>query len=102
MSPVLRRRGRQGEQSEKVPDQVSTEPQNPVPEKLDPTAGSTGGLVANNRVEQLAAQIGEIRQEMGTLIRSMAEQREPRQDQAPSAPPQPQAPIEEQQPAQIG
>ena len=95
MPPVLRRRGRQGEQSEEVPDQVFTGRQNPVPEELDPAAGSTGGSVANNRVEQLAAQIGEIRQEMGTLIRLLAEQREPRQDQAPPAPPQPQVPIEE-------
>ena len=102
MPPVLRRRGRQGEQSEEVPDQVSTGRQSPVPEKLDPAAGSTGGSVADNRVEQLAAQIGEIRKEMGTLIRLLAEQREPRQDQAPPAPPQPQAPIEEQQPAQMG
>ena len=73
-----------------------------MPEELDPAAGSTSGSVADNRVEQLAAQIGEIRQEMSTLIRLIAEQREPRQDQAPPAPPQPQAPIEEQQPAQMG
>ena len=105
MPPVLRRRGRQREQSEEVPDQISTGPQNPVPEELDPTAGSIGGSVADNRVERLEAQIGEIRQEMGTLIRLLAEQREPRQDRAPPAPPappQPQAPIEEQQPAQMG
>ena len=50
MPPVLRRRGRQGEQSDKVPDQVSTRCQNLVFEELDPTAGSTGGLVADNRV----------------------------------------------------
>ena len=61
MPPVLRRRGRQGEQSEEVPDQISTERQNLVSEELDPAAGSTGGSVADNRVEQLAAQIGEIR-----------------------------------------
>ena len=76
MPPVLRRRGRQGEQSEEVPDQVSTGRQNPVPKELDSVVGSTGGSVADNRVEQLAAQIGEIHQEMGTLIRLMAEQRE--------------------------
>ena len=61
MPPVLRRRSRQGEQSEEVPDQVSKGCQNPVPEELDPTAGSTGGSVADNRVERLEAQIGEIR-----------------------------------------
>ena len=88
MPPVLRRRGKQGEQSEAVPDQVSTGRQNPVPEVLDPAVGSTGGSVTDNRVEQLAAQIGEMRQEMDTLIRLLAEQREPRQDQAPPAPPQ--------------
>ena len=102
MPPVLRRWGRQGEQSEEVPDQVSTRCQNPVPEELDPVAGSTGGSVVDNRVEQLTAQIGEIHQEMGTLIRLLAEQRESSQDQAPPAPPQLQAPIEEQQPAQMG
>ena len=95
MPPVLRRRGRQGEQSEEVPDQVSTRRQNPVPEELDLAAGSIGGSVADNRVKQLAVQIGEICQEMGTLIRLLAEQREPRQDQAPLAPPQPKAPIKE-------
>ena len=83
----MRRRGRQREQSEEVPDQVSTGRPNSVPEELDPAAGSTSGSVADNRVEQLAAQIGEIRQEMSTLIRLFAEQREPRQDQAPPAPP---------------
>ena len=61
MPPVLRRWGRQGKQLEKVPDQVFTGRQSPVPEKLDPTAGSTGGSVADNRVERLEAQIGEIR-----------------------------------------
>ena len=50
MPPVLRRRGRQGEQSEEVPDQVSTGRQNPVPEELDPAAGSTGGSVAENKL----------------------------------------------------
>ena len=64
MPPVLRRWGRQGEQSEEVPDQVSTGRPNPVPEELDPAARSTGGSVADNRVERLEAQIGEIRQEM--------------------------------------
>ena len=78
MPPVLRRRGRQEERSEEVPDQVSTGRQNPVPEELDPTAGSTGGSVADNRVEQLAAEIGEIRHEIRTLIEMLAEQRQPR------------------------
>ena len=87
MSAVLRRQGRQGEQSKEVPDQVSTGRQNPVPKELDPAAGSTSGSVADNRVEQLVAQIGKIRQKMGTLIRLLAKQREPRQDQAPPAPP---------------
>ena len=63
--------------------------QNPVPEKLDPTVGSTGGSVADNRVKQLTAKIGEIHQEMQTLIWLLAEQRQPRQDQAPPAPPAP-------------
>ena len=60
MPPVLRRWGRQEEQSEEVPDQISTGCQNSVPEELDLAAGSTGGSVADNRVEQLAAEIGEI------------------------------------------
>ena len=61
MPPVLRKRGRQGGQSDEVLDQVSTRRQNHVPGELDPIAGSTGGSVADNRVEQLAAEIGEIR-----------------------------------------
>ena len=89
MPPVLRRRGRQEEQSEEVSDQISTGRQNPVPEELDPAAGSTGGSVADNRVEQLAAEIGEIRQEMRTLIGLLADQRQPRQDQPRPAPPIP-------------
>ena len=51
MPPVLRRQGRQREQSEEVPDQVSVGRQHPVPEELDPAAGSTSGSVADNRVE---------------------------------------------------
>ena len=102
MPPVLKRRGRQKEQLEEVPDQISTGRQNPVPEELDLAAGSTGGSVANNRVEQLAAEIGEIHQEMRQLIGLLAEQRQPRQDQAPPAPPQLQAPLAEQQPMQPG
>ena len=60
--------------------------------------------MAENRVEQLAVEIGEIRHEMRTLIEMLAEQRQPRQDQAPLAPPallRPQAPLEEQQPAHV-
>ena len=74
----MRRRGRQEERSEEVPDQVSTGRQNPVLEELDSAAGSIGGSVADNRVEQLAAEIGEIRHEMRTLIEMLAEQRQPR------------------------
>ena len=74
---------------DEVPDQIFTVRQNPVPEELDLAVGSTGGSVADNRVEQLAAEIGEIRHEMRTLIEMLAEQRQPRQDQAPPAPPQP-------------
>ena len=99
----MRRWGRQGERSDEVPDQISTECQNPIPEELDPVVGSIGGSVTDNRVEQLAAEIGEIRQEMRTLIGLLAEQRQSRQDQAPlalPAPPRPQAPLKEQQPAQ--
>ena len=51
MPPVLRKWGRQQEQSEEVSDQISTGRQNPVHEELDPAAGSTGGSVADNRVE---------------------------------------------------
>ena len=105
MPPVLRRRGRQGEQSDEIPDQISTGRQNTIPKELDPAVGSTGGSVADNRVEQLAAEIGEIRPEMRTLIEMLAEQKQPRQDQAPSvppAPPQPQAPLAKQQPMQPG
>ena len=86
MPPVLRRWGRQEEQ----------------PEELDSTFGSIGGSATDNRVEQLAAKIGDIRQEMQTLIGLLAEHRQPRQDQAPPAPPQSQAPIAEQQPVQPG
>ena len=78
MPLVFRRRGRQGKQSDEVPDQISTGRQNPVPEELDPAARSTGGSVADNRVEQLAIEIGEIRQEMRTLIGLLVEQRQPR------------------------
>ena len=51
MPPVLRRRGRQVEQSGEVPDQISTGCQNPVLEDLDSAAGSIGESVADNRVE---------------------------------------------------
>ena len=51
MPPLLRRRGRQVEQSGEVPDQISTGCQNLVLEDLDPAAGSIGELVADNRVE---------------------------------------------------
>ena len=95
MPPVLRRRDRQGKQSDEVPNQVSMGRQNPIPEVLDPTARSIGGSVADNRVEQLATEIGEICQEMRTLIGLLAEQRQPRQDQEPPTPPRPQAPLEE-------
>ena len=87
MPPVLRRQGRQGEQSDEVPDQVSTRSQNLVPEELDPTTGFIGRSTTENRVKQLAAEIGEIRHEMRTLIELLTEQRQPRQDQAPSTPP---------------
>ena len=75
MPLVLRRRGRQEERSEEVPDQVSTGCQNLVLKELDPAAGSTGGSVTDNSVEQLAVEIGEIRHEMRTLIEMLAEQR---------------------------
>ena len=61
MPLILRRRDRQEEQSDEVLDQVSTGRQNPISEELDPTAGSTGGSAVENRVEQLVAEIGEIR-----------------------------------------
>ena len=73
MPPVLRRRGRHEEQSDKVPKKVSTRRQNPVPEKIDSAARSTGGSAAENKVEQLAAEIGEIRHEMRALIEMLAE-----------------------------
>ena len=47
--------------------------QNPVHEELDPAVGSISGSVAENRVEQLAAEIGEICQEMRELIGLLAE-----------------------------
>ena len=75
MPPVLRRRGRQGEQSKEVPDQVSIGRQNSVREELDLAAGSTCGSVADNSVEQLVVEIGEIRHEMRTLIEMLVEQR---------------------------
>ena len=78
MPSVLRRRGRQGEQSDEVLDQISIGRQNPVLEELDPAAGSTSRSVANDRVEQLVAEICEIRHGMRTLIEMLAEQRLPR------------------------
>ena len=51
MPPILKRRGRQEERSEEIPDQISTGRQNSVSEELDPAAGSTGGLVVDNSVE---------------------------------------------------
>ena len=41
MPPVLRRRGRQVEQSGEVSDQISTGCENHVPKESDPAAGST-------------------------------------------------------------
>ena len=78
MPPVLRRWGRQVEQSGEVPDQISTGRQNFVSEELDPAAGSTGGLVVDNSVELLTVEIGEIRHEIRTLIEVLVEQRKPR------------------------
>ena len=75
MPLILRRRGRQEERSEEVSDQVSLGRQNPIPKELDRAAGSTGGSVADNSVEQLAVEIGEIHHEMRTLIEILAEQR---------------------------
>ena len=86
MPPSLKRRGRKEEQSDEVPEQVSTGHQNPVPEEVDPAAGSTGRSTADGRVEQLAAKIGEIHHEMRTLIEMLAKQRQPRHDQAPPTP----------------
>ena len=51
MPPILKRRGRQEERSEEVPDQVSTRHENSVSEELDLAAGSTDGLVVDNSVE---------------------------------------------------
>ena len=50
MPLLLRRWGRQVEQSGEVPDQISTGRQNPVLEELDPAAGSIGESVADNRL----------------------------------------------------
>ena len=76
----MRRRGRQEERSEEVPDQVFMGHQNSIPKELDLAVGSTGGSVADNRVEQLTTEIGEVRNEMRNLIEMLAEQRLPRQD----------------------
>ena len=78
MPLVLKRRVRWGEQLDEVLNQVSTRHQNLVPGEVDPAAGSTSGSGADGRVEQLAAEIGEIRHEMRTLIELLAEQRQPR------------------------
>ena len=51
MPPVLKRRGRQGEQSDEVFDQVSTGRQNPIPEELDLAVGPTGGSATEDRVK---------------------------------------------------
>ena len=69
----MRRRGRQKEQSEEVSDQASTGCQNFILEELDLAAGSTGGSAAENMVEQLAVEIGEIRHEMRMLIELLVE-----------------------------
>ena len=98
MPLVLRRWGRQEEQSDEVPEQAFTRRQNPVHEEVDPTVGSAVGSVADGRLEQLAVEIGGIRHEMRTLIGLLVKQRQPRQDQAPPTPLRPQARLEEQQP----
>ena len=87
MPLVLKRQGKQGEQSYEVPNQVSTGCQNLVPKELDLVVGSIGGLAVEDRVEQLTAEIDEIHHEMRTLIKLLVEWRQPRQDQAPPAPP---------------
>ena len=69
----MRRRGRQGEQSDEVPEQVFTGRQNPVLVDFDLTVGSTGGSAIENRVKQLAAEITEIRHEMRILIELLVE-----------------------------
>ena len=74
----MRRRGRQEKQSDEVLNQVSTGRQNPVLKKLDPDAESIGGSAVEDRVEQLAVEIGEIRHEMRTLIELLVERRQPR------------------------
>ena len=51
MPSILKRRGRQEERSEEIPNQVSTGRQNSVSKDLDSAAGSTGGLVVDNSVE---------------------------------------------------
>ena len=51
MPLILRRWGRQEEQSDEVPEQVSTGCQNPIPEESDLVAGFTCGSAAKNRVE---------------------------------------------------
>ena len=51
MPPISRRRGRQEEQVDKVPKQVSMGHQNLAPKDLDPAVGSIGGSAAKNRVE---------------------------------------------------
>ena len=44
-------------------------------EEIDSADRSTGGSAAENKVEQLAAAIGEICHEIRTLIRLLAERR---------------------------
>ena len=73
MPPVSKRWGRQKEQIDEVSDQIFTGHENPIPEDLDPTVRSIGGSTADNRVEQLAVEIGEIRHEMRTSIELLAD-----------------------------
>ena len=72
MPLVSKRRGRQKEQINEVLEQVFTRHQNLAPKDLDPAARSTSGSAAENRVEQLATEIGEICHEMRTFIELLA------------------------------
>ena len=90
-----RTRGNQEERPYPVPDQVFMGRPGPVPRGQGRGRGrpprSVGAAAMEDRIDQLAADVEKMRQEVRNLMEMLADQRPPRQDQAPPAPPAPQA-----------
>ena len=105
-----RTRGNQEERPYPVPDQVFMGRLGPVPRGQGRGRGRPTRpivvAVTEDRIDQLAADVGRMRQEVRNLMELLADQRQPRQDQAPPAsqarlapiaPPQPQKQLPPQQ-----